>query len=57
LLTQPFVEVAAGAATGNDFVAHFVQPMANSGAYAAHATCHVSDFLTHNFLSPVIGFL
>ena len=47
LLIQPLLCVAPGAATCNDFEALAVQLLANGGADAAHAACHVGNFLTH----------
>jgi hypothetical protein len=42
--------VTGRAATGDHFEAFFVQALANGGTDTAHASGHVSNFLTHHCL-------
>src|SRR6185369_5986661 len=54
LLTQPLAVVARRPATRDDLETFLVQPLADCGADAAHATGHVCNFLAHSFLLDVL---
>ena len=47
LLVQPLLVVARQAAACYDFEALAVQLLADGGVDAAHAACHVGNFLVH----------
>ena len=53
LLIQPFLVVAAGAATSNDLEPPLMQAAADGGSNAPHTPGHIGDFLAHG-LSPLV---